>query len=85
MDNLKDLGAEAIALVNEAETIKDLDNVRVDYLGKKGKISALMKELGKLSAEERPAAGAKINEVKQEKNLNMQFKDNLNGSFFLPA
>lgn len=65
MDNLKDLGAEAIALVNEAETIKDLDNVRVDYLGKKGKISALMKELGKLSAEERPAAGAKINEVKQ--------------------
>lgn len=65
MDNLKNLGDEALALVEQANDIKSLDAVRVDYLGKKGHISALMKGLGKLSNEERPAAGARINEVKQ--------------------
>ncbi len=65
MDNLVALGDEAIALVAAATNFQSLDAIRVDYLGKKGKISALMKNLGKLTAEERPAAGAKINEVKQ--------------------
>jgi len=65
MDNLAALGEEAIALIAAAADIQSLDAIRVDYLGKKGKISSLMKNLGKLSAEERPAAGAKINEVKQ--------------------
>ena len=40
--------------------------MRVDYLGKKGRLTDLLKGLGKLSAEERPAAGALINQVKQE-------------------
>jgi phenylalanyl-tRNA synthetase alpha chain len=39
--------------------------VRVEYLGKKGHITALLKGLGGLSAEERPAAGAEINRVKE--------------------
>ena len=43
-----------------------LDQVRVEYLGKKGRLTDLLKGLGKLSAEERPAAGAKINEVKEQ-------------------
>jgi phenylalanyl-tRNA synthetase alpha chain len=43
-----------------------LDHVRVEYLGKKGQITALLKTLGKLSAEERPAAGAEINKAKQQ-------------------
>ena len=42
-----------------------LDDVRVRYLGKKGEISALLKSLGGLSADERPKAGALINEAKQ--------------------
>ena len=40
--------------------------MRVDNLGKKGQITALLKGLGQLSPEERPAAGAQINVVKQE-------------------
>jgi phenylalanyl-tRNA synthetase alpha chain len=42
-----------------------LDEIRVQYLGKKGEITSRMKMLGKLSAEERPAAGQMINEAKQ--------------------
>jgi phenylalanyl-tRNA synthetase alpha chain len=42
-----------------------LDDLRVEYLGKKGRLTGLLKGLGKLTAEERPAAGAKINDVKQ--------------------
>ncbi|MEM7080075.1 MAG: phenylalanine--tRNA ligase subunit alpha [Pseudomonadota bacterium] len=48
-----------------ASDLAALDEVRVQYLGKKGKLTALLKQLGALSAEERPAAGAKINEAKQ--------------------
>jgi phenylalanyl-tRNA synthetase alpha chain len=44
----------------------ELEQLRVDYLGKKGQLTGLLKSLGNLSPEERPKAGALINEVKQE-------------------
>lgn len=65
MENLAALTDEALKLVANAEDLAALDHVRVEYLGKKGQITALLKGLGKLSNEERPAAGAKINEAKQ--------------------
>lgn len=66
MENLETLAAQGKAAVEAAEDAAALDQVRVEYLGKKGSITGLLKTLGKLSAEERPAAGAKINVVKQE-------------------
>ncbi|QKX18596.1 phenylalanine--tRNA ligase subunit alpha [Microbulbifer sp. YPW1] len=66
MQELQSLTEQALALVEDASDLAALDQVRVDYLGKKGQITALLKSLGKLSAEERPAAGAKINEAKQQ-------------------
>ncbi|MEO0442690.1 MAG: phenylalanine--tRNA ligase subunit alpha [Pseudomonadota bacterium] len=66
MENLKSLTNEALQLVNNAEELSMLDQVRVDYLGKKGQLTALLKSLGALSTAERPAAGAKINEAKQQ-------------------
>ncbi|GAB2518489.1 phenylalanine--tRNA ligase subunit alpha [Microbulbifer agarilyticus] len=66
MQELQSLTEQALALVEKAGDLAALDQVRVDYLGKKGQITALLKGLGKLSAEERPAAGAKINEAKQQ-------------------
>lgn len=57
---------EARSAVDNANTPAELDAVRVAYMGKKGKITDLMKGLGKLSNEERPAAGQKINLAKQE-------------------
>ena len=57
---------EAREAVEQANTPTELDAVRVAYMGKKGKVTDLMKSLGALSAQERPAAGQKINLAKQE-------------------
>lgn len=64
MENLEGLAAEAAVKITAAKDAQALDQVRVEYLGKKGHITALLKGLGALSAEERPAAGAEINRVK---------------------
>jgi phenylalanyl-tRNA synthetase alpha chain len=66
LENLQNLVSEALVKVDQADDVKALDQVRVDYLGKKGVLTAQLKTLGKLSAEDRPQAGAKINEAKQQ-------------------
>lgn len=65
MENLDALMAEGKAAALAATDVKTLDEVRVQYLGKKGHLTQLLKGLGKLSNEERPAAGARINEAKE--------------------
>lgn len=65
MQNLDVLTAEALQQVSEASELAGLDQVRVGYLGKKGQLTALLKTLGQLSPEERPAAGAEINRAKE--------------------
>lgn len=66
MENLEALANEAKAAITAATDSATLEQLRVDYLGKKGQLTGLLKGLGKLSAEERPKAGALINVVKQE-------------------
>ncbi|RLA51860.1 MAG: phenylalanine--tRNA ligase subunit alpha [Gammaproteobacteria bacterium] len=66
MENLEPLANQAKAAIAAAEDGSALEQLRIDYLGKKGRITALLKGLGKLSAEERPKAGALVNVVKQE-------------------
>src|SRR5699024_7720 len=66
MEDLQPLTESVLAEVAQASALRELDEVRVKYLGKKGSISALLKGLGKLSAEERPKAGAVINEARQQ-------------------
>ena len=65
MENLANLADEAITAVDAAADAAALDQVRVEYLGKKGKLTELLKGLGRLAAEERPAAGARINDAKE--------------------
>ena len=55
-------GREELAACND---LGALDQVRVRYLGKKGLITELLKGLGRLPTEERPAAGQRINEAKE--------------------
>ena len=64
MENLDALADEASQKIQAASDPRVLDEVRVEYLGKKGAITALLKSLGGLSADERPKAGAEINRVK---------------------
>lgn len=52
--------------LTEASDVAALDNVRVEYLGKKGHLTLQMTTLRELPAEERPAAGAVINEAKEQ-------------------
>ena len=49
MDNLQSIQDEALALIESADSLAHLDDVRVKFLGKKGFISAQMKTLGQLS------------------------------------
>lgn len=65
MDKLEEAKVNGIKAAETASDLQELDAVRVDYLGKKGLFSEFMRELGKLSKEERPARGAVINEAKQ--------------------
>src|SRR5690554_6372051 len=64
MENLEQLVQDGLSAVEKADNLQALDQIRVEYLGKKGVITQQAKTLGKLSAEERPAAGQKINEAK---------------------
>ena len=65
-DELAQIVAEAEEAVEAAGDLQALDQVRVAYLGKKGKLTERMKTLGKLSPEERPKAGQAINAAKQQ-------------------
>jgi len=59
------LVAEASDQIEAAQQLSALDEVRVRYLGKSGLLTAQLKQLGKLPAEQRPAAGQAINKAKQ--------------------
>jgi len=65
MQALNELVDAATAEIDAAGELAALDGIRVEYLGKKGKLTELLKGLGKLSAAERPAAGQAINTAKQ--------------------
>ena len=65
MSELDDLLNTAEQEIKATTDLKLLEELRVRYLGKKGLVTEQLKSLGKLSAEERPAAGQRINQVKQ--------------------
>ena len=81
MDHLPTLVSEARDAIQAAQSVAALDELRVRYLGKKGEVTALLKGLGKLSAEERPAAGERINQAKQTLADEIDAKREHRGSF----
>lgn len=64
MEELKQISADAEAAINAVSGLADLEQMRVDYLGKKGALTAVLKGLSQLPPDQRPAAGALVNEVK---------------------
>ncbi|AWM80378.1 phenylalanine--tRNA ligase subunit alpha [Gammaproteobacteria bacterium ESL0073] len=66
MENLDELVVKALQLITAANDINELEQLRVQYLGKKGELTQVMKLLGNLSPEERPKVGALINEAKEK-------------------
>jgi len=64
-ETLEQIRREALAALSETKTAAGLEALRVKYLGKKGELTALLKQMGRLSAEERPIMGQLANEVRE--------------------
>ena len=74
--DLQKLTADAIALIDAADNLEALDQIRVNYLGKKGELTSLLKTLGKLPVEEKKAAGQDINNAKREVQQALEARKN---------
>ena len=64
--SLDELINSARTQIEEASDLESLDSVRVEFLGKKGQVTAQLKSLGSLPVEEKKAQGQKINEGKRQ-------------------
>ena len=71
LQQILDQAVRQFALISDDA---ELEQAKARYLGKEGSLTVLLKGLGKLSAEERPAAGARINQVKQAIESSLQLR-----------
>lgn len=71
LDSLEKMKTEAVAELGRAGSLEEIENVRIKYLGKKGALTQILRGMGKLSPEERPAVGKLGNEVRDvlEENI----------------
>lgn len=65
MKEVQQLLQAALSDVAKASTIEELDNIRVQYLGKKGQFTDILKSLATLTPEERPKVGQEVNDAKE--------------------
>ena len=61
---LRELRERSLRAIAGTENAEELEALRVQYLGKKGELTAILKQMGKLTAEERPVMGQLANEVR---------------------
>ncbi len=64
-EQLKQLKNEAIEKINVTDSLDQLQEIQVEYIGRKGSITTVLRGMGKLSAEERPIVGQLANEVRE--------------------
>jgi phenylalanyl-tRNA synthetase alpha chain len=74
MTDLKQITSEAQQAIEAASEKSALEGLRVEYLGKKGQLTSLLKLLGGMSAEERPVFGQSVNQAKQQIQKAIQAK-----------
>lgn len=63
---MQELRENALKAISGAESTDSLESLRVKYLGKKGELTAILKQMGKLSAEERPVMGQLANQIRAD-------------------
>lgn len=66
LKQLKKIQKEALKGFAEIESVEQLESLRVEFLGKKGKLSEILKQMGSLEPEERKKIGANANTLKNE-------------------
>lgn len=71
---LQTLAQEAQEAIASSQSLQQLEELRISYLGKKGQLSLILKEMGKLAPEERPRIGAMANEIKNTIQDNLSNK-----------
>ena len=74
--DLQTLQQEAEKEITAVDSLEALEQLRINYLGKKGKLSQILRGMGKLSAEERPRVGSLANEVKEALQSNLETQRN---------
>ncbi|WP_428587877.1 phenylalanine--tRNA ligase subunit alpha [Pseudodesulfovibrio sp.] len=65
LEGLDSLAQDCASRKGQACSLKELEELRIEFLGRKGKLAQIMGKLGKLDNSDKPAAGKKANEVKQ--------------------
>lgn len=65
-EKLEQIKAEAIRQINESDALDRLNDVRVNFLGKKGELTAVLKSMKDVAPEERPKVGQMVNEAREE-------------------
>ena len=71
-EQLKELNTVAVEAIASTDSLDELEKLRVKYLGKKGELSQILRGMGKLSPEERPAVGSLANVVKEEVQTSLE-------------
>jgi phenylalanyl-tRNA synthetase alpha chain len=64
LDRLKALEASALSQIKNATDVQSIESLRIQYLGRKGELTAILRDMGSLSSEERPKIGKLANELK---------------------
>ena len=63
---LEQIRAQALSAIAQAENSRAVEDIKVKFLGKKGELTSILKQMGKLSAEERPVIGQLANQIRSE-------------------
>lgn len=71
-EQLKQIHDKALEVLKNSNNIKDIEDAKVKFLGKKGELTAILKGMGKLSSEERPIIGQLANEVRADIELKIE-------------
>lgn len=65
-DKLEQIKHSAVNSIDKAETLSEIEELRIQYLGKKGELTALLRQMKDLTPEERPVVGQLVNVVREE-------------------
>ena len=74
-EEIENLKKQALEELTNSKSSKELNDLRVKYLGRKGELTGLLRGMGSLSPEERPKMGALVNSAKQEIENEIQEKE----------
>ena len=74
-EQIKQIEENALQEIKSAKDLKELNDQRVKYLGKKGELTVVLRGMGSLSPEERPVIGSLVNQVRDELEKEIQGKE----------